>query len=184
MRPKPPPTPTTEPAEPEGLSSTLRRNIRALQERRAHEERNAPLRERLAERITRFAGSMTFVYIHALIYGGWILANTVGLPVVPRFDPSLVMLAMVASVEAIFLSTFVLISQNRMATEAEKRSELDLQISLLAEHEITKLVEIVSEVAQRLGIGIDEEVEELERDVAPEAVLDEIEVQRDRAGEG
>lgn len=182
-RPKRLPTPTTEPAEPEGLSSTLRRNIRALQERRAGEERNAPFQERLADRITRFAGSMTFVYVHAAIYGGWILANTVGLPIVPRFDPSLVLLAMVASVEAIFLSTFVLISQNRMAALAEKRSELDLQISLLAEHEITKIVEIVSEIAQRIGVGVDDEVEELERNVAPEAVLDEIEVQRDRAGE-
>lgn len=170
-------TPTAE--RTSDLSSTLRRNIRALEERRAEEDRNAPLQQRLADRITAFAGSMTFVYLHAAIFGLWILANTVGLPGVPRFDPSLVVLAMAASVEAIFLSTFVLISQNRMAAVAEKRSELDLQIGLLAEHEITKIVQIVSQLAERLGVDVDQEVAELERNVAPESVLDEIETQQD-----
>lgn len=93
------------------------------------------------------------------------------------FDPSFVILAMVASVEAIFLSTFVLISQNRMAASADKRAELDLQISLLAEHEITKLVALVSAIADRLDVEteVDREVAELKQDVAPEVVLDEIE---------
>ena len=84
---------------------------------------------------------------------------------------------MVASVEAIFLSTFVLISQNRMAAAADKRADLDLQINLLAEHEVTKIITIVSAIADRLNIStnIDAEVEELKQDVAPEVVLDEIE---------
>lgn len=177
-------TPTAEELDPSNLSSTLRRNIHALEARRAHEDRSALLQDRIADRITSFAGSMTFVYVHAATFGVWILANTVGLPALPRFDPSLVVLAMAASVEAIFLSTFVLISQNRIAAAAEKRSELDLQISLLAEHEITKIVQIASQIARRLGIDVDEEVAELERTVAPEAVLDEIEGRRDAAPEG
>jgi uncharacterized membrane protein len=80
-------------------------------------------------------------------------------------------------VEAIFLSTFVLISQNRMAAAADKRADLDLQINLLAEHEVTKLVHMVSEISRHLGLHHleDEHVEELKRDVAPEAVLDAIE---------
>ena len=83
---------------------------------------------------------------------------------------------MIASVEAIFLSTFVLITQNRMSAAAEKRAELDLQISLLAEHEVTKLVSIVDAIRTHLGVESDgdSEVEELKRDVAPEAVLDAI----------
>ena len=72
----------------------------------------------------------------------------------------------------------------RIAAIAEKRSELDLQISLLAEHEITKIVQIVSQVAERLGIDVDQEVEELERNVAPEAVLYEIEGQQDARHDG
>jgi uncharacterized membrane protein len=84
---------------------------------------------------------------------------------------------MVASVEAIFLSTFVLISQNRISAAADKRANLDLQISLLAEHEVTKIAELVSAMAQRMGVesARTPEIEEIKRDVAPEAVLDEIE---------
>jgi uncharacterized membrane protein len=88
-----------------------------------------------------------------------------------------VVLVMVASVEAIFLSTFVLISQNRMMAAQNKRADLDLQIGLLAEHEITKLVTLVSAMADRMGVKteVDPELEEMTQDVAPEAVLDEIE---------
>jgi uncharacterized membrane protein len=105
-----------------------------------------------------------------------ILANLGVVPGVPKFDPSFVILAMVASVEAIFLSTFILITQNRMSAAADKRAELDLQLSLLAEHEVTKLAALLSAIAERLGI--ETEVDELKQDVAPEAVLDEIEEHR------
>ncbi len=86
--------------------------------------------------------------------------------------------------EAIFLSTFVLISQNRMAALADKRADLDLHISLLAEHELTKLTSTVVAIAERLDIRADDdpEIQELKKDVAPEAVLDEIEAQQARAG--
>ena len=71
-------------------------------------------------------------------------------PRIPQFDASFVTLAMMASVEDIFLSTFILITQNRMASVADKRAELDLQISLLAEHEVTRLVTLVSAMAERI----------------------------------
>jgi uncharacterized membrane protein len=77
---------------------------------------------------------MRFVYLHVVLFGVWLLVNLGVVPGVPRFDPSFVVLAMVASVEAIFLSTFVLIMQNRMAATADKRADLDLHISLLTEH--------------------------------------------------
>jgi len=120
---------------------------------------------------------MRFVYAHVVVYGFWLLVNLGLVPGVPKFDPSFVILAMVASVEAIFLSTFILITQNRMSAAADRRAELDLQISLLAEHEVTKLAALLSAIADRLGIQteVDAEVEELKQDIAPEAVLDEIE---------
>ncbi|TIO63095.1 MAG: DUF1003 domain-containing protein, partial [Mesorhizobium sp.] len=92
------------------------------------------------------------------------------------WDPSLVILAMFASVEAIFLSTFVLINQNRMAAQDDARADLDLQVSLLNEHETTKLIKLVEEIAKRLDVPTeaDNELKELKRDVAPEAVLDKI----------
>ena len=173
-------SPTYPPPPPSGLSPVLERNIRALQLRRQREEREASAEERLAEAITRFTGSMRFVYLHLALFGFWVAANLGWVPGVPAWDPSFVVLAMVASVEAIFLSTFVLISQNRMAAAADKRADLDLQVSLLAEHEVTKLATLVSGIADRLGVKTeaDAEVEEIARDVAPEAVLDEIEATR------
>jgi uncharacterized membrane protein len=155
----------------------LERNIRALQQRRVREAEAAGFEERLSDAITRFSGSMLFVYLHLVIFGGWIAVNLGLVPGIAPFDPSFVILAMVASVEAIFLSTFVLITQNRMAEAADKRAELDLQIGLLSEHEVTKLVTMVSAIADRLGVETeaDQEVPELKQDVAPEIVLDEIE---------
>jgi uncharacterized membrane protein len=169
--------PTYPPPPPPGLSPVLERNIRALQLRRQREEKEAILEERLAETITRFTGSMRFVYLHLAVFGFWISANLGWVPGVPAWDPSFVVLAMVASVEAIFLSTFVLISQNRMAQAADKRADLDLQISLLAEHEVTRLITLVSGIAERMGVktAADADLKEITLDVAPEAVLDELE---------
>jgi uncharacterized membrane protein len=163
------------------LNSSLRRNIDALRRRREEEDAHANFDERLASVITRFAGSMRFVYAHALIYGSWIVLNLGWIPGVRPWDPTFVILAMVASVEAIFLSTFILITQNRMAVAADRRAELDVQISLLAEAEITKLVELVSQIAERMNVpgAEEEEVEEMKRRVAPEAVLDAIEESED-----
>ena len=170
-------TPTIAPPRPTSLSSSLERNIRAMAERRQQETMSATREERIAEAITSFTGSMRFVYLHLAIYGAWILLNLGVVPGISKFDPSFVILAMVASVEAIFLSTFVLISQNRTAAAADKRADLDLQINLLAEHELTKLAEVIAAIADRLGIPAtgDPELEEVQKDVAPEAVLDELE---------
>jgi uncharacterized membrane protein len=169
--------PTTPTPRPPGLSTVLARNIHALNERRRQEEKQATAQEKIADAITRFTGTMLFVYIHLAIFGFWIIANLGWIPGVPRWDESFVVLAMWASVEAIFLSTFVLISQNRMQAAADKRADLDLQISLLAEHEITKLVTLTTAIADRFGVRIEdeEELQEIQQNVAPEAVLDEIE---------
>jgi len=159
------------------LNSALRRNIETLRRRRADEDERAALDEKLARAITCFAGSMRFVYVHAVLYGAWIVVNLGAVPGITPWDPSFVVLAMIASVEAIFLSTFILITQNRMAAAAQRRAELDLQVSLLAEAEITKLVELVSMIAERMNVSTAEqhELEEMKQRVAPEAVLDEIE---------
>ena len=119
---------------------------------------------------------MSFVGLHLLVFGLWIVFNIGWFPHL-EFDPTFVMLAIFASVEAIFLSTFVLITQNRMAAQADRRADLDLQISLLAEHEVTRLISLVSAIAERMGIEVsrDAELAELKQDVRPEHVLDKIE---------
>jgi uncharacterized membrane protein len=167
--------PVTESAA--DLAHVVDRNIGALLERRRHEERTKSFQDRLADGITRFTGSMKFVFLHLAVFGLWTVINAGWIPGLPRFDPTFVLLATLASVEAIFLSTFVLISQNRMAALADKRADLDLQVSLLAEHEITRTLELVTQIARRLELegAHRPELEELAKDVAPEAVLDRIE---------
>jgi uncharacterized membrane protein len=161
------------------MAHVVERNIEALLLRQSEQERRRSLRDRLADTITRFSGSLTFVYVHLIVVAAWVLINAgwVGLP---RFDPTFVLLATIASVEAIFLSTFVLMTQNRMQADADRRADLDLQISLLTEHELTRLIKIVGEMAERMGMPVsgDSEVQEMQRDVAPEQVLDTLERKR------
>jgi uncharacterized membrane protein len=160
-----------------GLAEVLERNIRLLHRRHRREEARASTEEHFARAITDFTGSMPFVYLHVAIFGVWIVLNLHWIPGIPAWDPTFVILAMIASVEAIFLSTFVLITQNRMAAVAERRAELDLQINLLAEHEVTKLIRMISAIAENLNVPTERgpEIDELKNDIAPEAVLDEIE---------
>ena len=164
-------SPVTGPSS--DLAAVVERNIAALVEREEREDAARPLQHRLADTVTRFTGSLTFVAVHLVVFGAWVLVNA-GLLPVPRFDPSFVILATVASVEAIFLSTFVLISQNRMQAQADERASLDLQVSLLAEHEITRLITLVQAMARSMGVdeAHDPELAELAKDVAPERVLD------------
>jgi uncharacterized membrane protein len=158
------------------------RNVHELEQiRTAHLEKRT-LQGRVADRITGFAGSMACIYAHLLLFGTWLLVNSGVWPVIAPFDPyPFVMLAMFASVEAIFLSTFVLISQNRQAALAEKRNDLALQVNLLAEHEITRLLRLVDEIAKRLSVPRDEDATEpLKQDVHPEAVMKRMELLTER----
>jgi uncharacterized membrane protein len=173
------PDQTAAPDAAPGMSTVVHRNIRALVEVRRREEGRKRPTDRVADAITRFAGSMWCVYGHAALFGAWLFVN--GLDVVPgrlKWDPyPFVMLAMFASVEAIFLSTFILISQNRMQRVADRRSELDLQIGLLTEHELTRAIHLLDAVARRLDAPRppDPELDEIKTDVHPERVVEEIE---------
>ena len=159
------------------LASVMERNIAALIERRRKEEARVGWQARLAEVATRFTGNMIFIYLHLFWFGSWLAINTGLVPLVRPWDSSFAILGMVASVEAIFLSTFILIRQNRMADADRKHADLDLQVSLLAEHEVTKIVTLVTTIADHLGLDPDvdrEELDELKQDVAPEMVLDKL----------
>ncbi|GAA4011640.1 DUF1003 domain-containing protein [Sphingomonas swuensis] len=171
-------TPTVQLAD--GLASALTRNIAALAERRRLEDERATADQRIARTITRFAGSMWFVYLHAAVVLAWVAIN-LGWTGFAPFDETFVILATVASVEAIFISTFILIAQNRAAEAADRRADLDLQISLLSEHEVTHLIRLLTAIAEKLGVeeARSPELEELKRNVAPEAVLERLEEESD-----
>jgi uncharacterized membrane protein len=155
------------------------RNIEALLVRQAQEQNARTVQQRMADAITFAAGSMPFVYVHLTVVAFWIIVNVGWTPLRP-FDPTFVLLATAASVEAIFLSTFVLVTQNRMQRDADRRADLDLQISLLTEHELTRVIQLVTQMAGKLGVQVPiPELEELQRDVSPEQVLDSM----DQAGQ-
>ena len=163
------------------LAGVVHKNIASILEMRRAEERKKRPQEKFGDLLTKFFGSMLFVYVHVLWFGSWIVLNTGMLGTEP-FDPyPFSFLTLVVSLEAIFLSTFVLISQNHAGKMAEKRAELDLQINMLAEHEITRLLHFVDAIADHLGVDAEEkpEVEELKKDVGPDQVLSELETREE-----
>ena len=139
--------------------------------------------DRVAEFVAQFCGSITFVWIHAALFGGWIVWNVI--PGLPHFDPyPFTFLTLCVSLEAIFLSSFILISQNYEMRISDRRSRLDLQINLLAEQENTKVLQMLSRISKKLGLGDedDPEIRALEEATRPETLARQIEdAYRERA---
>jgi uncharacterized membrane protein len=158
------------------LSKVIERNIRTIIHLRTKAARERSLQSRIADAITSFSGRMVFAYVHIVWFGLWILLNT-GYFGVRSFDPfPYGLLTMIVSLEAIFLSTFVLISQNRLGEETERRADLDLHIGLLTEHELTRVLQMLDVIQEKLGI-VDHEnsdLADLEMETKPEDVLAEI----------
>jgi uncharacterized membrane protein len=124
--------------------------------------------ERLGDAITRLLGSSIFLIIHLVWFGLWIIAGLDLVSGLPAFDPfPFAFLTLVVSLEAIFLSIFVLISQNRMSRLADHRAHLDLQINLLAEQEITTILKLVHEIRAHIGIASQQHDVEVERQLVP-----------------
>ena len=158
------------------LSQVIERNIRTIIQLRLRAARERSVQDRLADAITTFSGRMVFAYVHIVWFGVWILLNT-GWVGVRAFDPfPYGLLTMVVSLEAIFLSTFVLISQNRLSAETEHRADLDLHIGLLTEHELTRVLQMLDAIQDKLGIDNHEnsDLADLEMETKPEDVLAEI----------
>jgi uncharacterized membrane protein len=112
--------------------------------------------ERVGDRVVAIAASPSSMLVHAMVFAGWILANTGTIPGVEAFDPDpFAFLTLVVSLEAIFLSLAVLNAQSRMAFYADRRAHLDLQINLLAEAESTATLRLLQQVARSLGVRDD-----------------------------
>ncbi len=158
------------------LNKVIERNIRTIIHLRTKAARERSLQGRIADAITSFSGRMIFAYVHVVWFGIWIVLNT-GRFGVRVFDPfPYGLLTMIVSLEAIFLSTFVLISQNRLSEETERRADLDLHIGLLTEHELTRVLQMLDAIQDKLGIVDHEnsELADLEMETKPEDVLAEI----------
>ena len=156
--------------------------IREMVELEARDRKTVSTSDRIANRISGFAGSMLFVWLHVAWFGAWILLNTSisGW----RFDAfPFGLLTMIVSLEAIFLSTFVLISQNRLSLLSDSRSKIDLQVNLISELEVTKIVALVSEIHQHLGIskGPDVEVQRMEEPTHVAKLADAVDAAEQKA---
>ena len=165
------------------LSNVIERNIRTIIGLRLTASHERGLQDRIADGITSFSGRMVFVYVHIFWFVLWIALNTGKLGVQP-FDPfPYGLLTMIVSLEAIFLSTFVLISQNRFSQEAEHRADLAMHIGLLTEHELTRVLQMLDVIQDKLGIENDQDSElaDLEMETRPEDVLAEIDRLQQRA---
>lgn len=160
----------------ERVHPVLKENIAALRERRERQHEQLSFQERAAHFVATIAGSLPFLYTHFLVCGVWLLANSGTQSFIPAWDPHFFGLAAAASIEALFLTLFILINQNRMTTIAARNADLDLHVSLLAEHEITRVMTLCAAIAKHLDVEteIDHQIADLKEDVPAEAVLDTI----------
>lgn len=119
--------------------------------------------ERVSDTIVRVAGSLTTVIVHVVIIGLWVIINLGFIPGLPIFDPfPFGIMTLIVSSEGVFLALFILVSQNRMTRQADRRAHLDLQISLLAEQELTMILRQQQRLCRHLGMEAEDSQEELE----------------------
>ncbi|RYZ79059.1 MAG: DUF1003 domain-containing protein [Proteobacteria bacterium] len=152
------------------------RNIQTIIELEKAARADSTRTERVVDEITKFFGRVTIIYIHLVWFAAWILINTV-LSKKWHFDPyPFEFLVLTLSLEAIFLSIFILISQNRQGYLDERRNHLEMQINLLTEQENTKTLWMLERIAEKVGADIsgDPELQVLEEATRPERLLEQI----------
>lgn len=123
--------------------------------------------QKIADHLTGFFGGISFLIINIVIFIFWILVNTGIFPIFPIFDPyPFVLLITLVSLEAIFLTSIVLMSQNREKQINTLRDELQLQVELITEKEISKTLFLLKKILEKSGITYsDKELEEMLKEV-------------------
>lgn len=164
-------------AEPE--NRTVQDNIRAIIAMQEHQDQERTWSDRMGDAIGTFAGTVTFVLLHLAVFAAWAFANSGMVPAVPRWDPyPFPLLCMIVSMEGVLLSTFVLIKQNRMGVRSDRRNHLDLQVNLLTEKEVTKVIQMLERISAHMGIEqqvTDAETRELGQVTAVDELARELE---------
>ena len=119
--------------------------------------------ERQSDAIVRFIGSIKFLTFHLILVAVWSTVNLNLIPNVKAFDPfPFGILALFVSSESVFLTIFVLISQNRMARQAERRAHLDLQVGMLAEQELTMMLQMLQKLCQHTGVDVKSAIKQVQ----------------------
>jgi uncharacterized membrane protein len=166
------------------LVNKVRKNIESVAQLEQEFDRQRSPLDRVSDAITAFAGSIRFVIAHAVLFTAWIVLNTDWVLGPRAFDPyPFQFLNLAVALEAIFLSTFILMSQNRQNAQGEQWAHLDLQVNLLAEQETTKMLQMLTAISERLGLHratTDKELEEMIETTHVEVLAQEL----DRARTG
>jgi uncharacterized membrane protein len=157
-------------------TSVVRENIEAVANlEQQFLDRRGPV-DRVVDTVADFTGTLTVVVIHFTAFACWLTVNLGFVPFLPRFDPyPFALLSTAVSCEAVLLSTFVLMKQNRMATRADERDHLHLQINLLAEKEITKMLQTLTAMCDHMGLKTDDpQIRELSENTAVDDLAQEL----------
>lgn len=156
---------------------SARKNIEAIVRLEQESMLHRSLGERVSDAFTRVMGSMSFVVFHFLLFVSWFVIN-LGLTPLRPFDPfPFGILTLIVSAEGVILAIFVLVSQNRMSRQANQRAHLNLQISLLAEQETTKLLQRIQSLLDHFGVektALDHEAEQLSQETHVETLVNEL----------
>ncbi|MGI8772932.1 MAG: DUF1003 domain-containing protein [Acidobacteriaceae bacterium] len=161
-------------APPRSVQENIR-TIAALE--RAFEE-SKTVADRIASRIAAFSGSLWFVAVHLIWFVAWFVINTGHFPGLKPFDPyPFILLSMMVSVEAVLLSTFVLMKQNLMQRRTDDRDEMNLQIDLLSEKELTKALQVLRAISRKLEIddtSLDAEFDDMSQNTSLDQLAESI----------
>ena len=172
---------TSNPASSEvSVDDLTQHNVELIRQLEESAKQDRTRSDLVAEAIANFCGSMTFVWVHVVWFGVWVVINLA--PGWRHIDPfPFTFLTLVVSLEAIFLSTFILISQNQDTKISERRNHLDLQINLLSEQENTKMIAMLQAIADKVGADLepDPHLQALSKETEPERVARQIEAREE-----
>jgi uncharacterized membrane protein len=162
--------------EPRTVDELTEQNVRLIHRLESVAQKHLGRLDCMANAVSRFCGSSTFLAVHVVLFLVWIGANA--WPGGHHWDPyPFTFLTLVVSLEAIFLSAFILISQNQAAKVSERRNQLDLQINLLTEQENTKMLKLLDGIAKKLDVQVegDPSMQVLEQAMQPDKLAEQIE---------
>ncbi len=163
------------------VDDLTQRNVELIRQLEESAKQGRTRSDLVAEAIANFCGSMTFVWVHVVWFGAWIVINIA--PGIHHLDPfPFTFLTLVVSLEAIFLSTFILISQNHDTQISERRNHLDLQINLLSEQENTRMIAMLQAIAAKVGAEFtsDPHLQALAEETEPEKLMQQIESREEK----
>jgi uncharacterized membrane protein len=161
------------------LSETAKKNIELMAQAEERLHLNQTFWDRLGDRVARYFGSLWFIGAHAVIIGAWFVLNTEVIDGIEPFDPyPFAFLGLVIGIEFIALTSFVLMNQSVQTKRLEKWGHVTLQVSILTEQEVTKSLQLLSQICERLDIhhaAADWQSRELAQPTQLASLIDEIE---------